>query len=387
MFFLIGLSLFVLPHRAHSIPTPRQSGGISIQDSMASIYNMYLQTQNVQNVAFYYLFGGEMEISFAGVAADGQTQYTINEQIFQTADRLPHIDNFNSTGELMFSIHYQHFIQGLLNDSTTTETPAQSAELTSLQANETSACVTNLGTITDQAYAGYQKLGGTAKETDDVFVQFATENYGQYSGALLNCTNAKNAYSKAVDNILGDDNGIIQSAIDAMKPIINAEDTLYPGLNMPTSGPSNSTPGDVVGQQFKGIMVPFYAMPSMNSTLAVWQKGDAPAALTWNSSHDSRISIAESRSSSLSGNFLWDSASASENSNMSFVLSTAQSSVISVGGIELITVVRGAWFDIFRSASAVGNPAPTDPLAKTHQATFKEFFGCLQTYGDFYVWF
>jgi hypothetical protein len=198
MFFLIGLSLFLLPHRAHSVPTPRQSGGISIQDSMASMYNMYLQSQNVQNVAFYYLFGGETEIPFAGVAAEGQTQYTINEQIYETADRLPHIDNFNSTGELMFSIHYQHFIQGLLNDSTTTETPAQSAELTSLQANETSACVTNLGTITDQAYAGYQKLGGTAKETDDVFVQFATENYGQYSGALLNCTNAKNAYSKAV---------------------------------------------------------------------------------------------------------------------------------------------------------------------------------------------
>ncbi|KAJ7503150.1 hypothetical protein B0H11DRAFT_1988039 [Mycena galericulata] len=372
--FIGPLSLLLLIHGANSFPAPRQNtGGISIQDSMASMYNMYLQSQNVQGVSFYSLFGGEAEIAFAGVGAQGASQFVMNELLFETADRLPHMDNYNSTGQLMFSVHYQHFIQALQNDTSSTQTPAQSKELTDLVANETAACVTNLGSVTDQAYAGYQKLGGKAQESDAVFIQFATENYGQYHSAQLACSAAKDAYNKALANINGDDNGIIQAAINAMLPIINAEETLYPGLNMPVSGVGNGT----VGDQYTGSMVPFYAMPSMNSTLAVWQQGtdDGSPALTWNSSHDSSVSVSASQSSSVSANWLWDSASASQNSNMSFVLTQAQSSVISVGGIELIDVVRGAWFDAFRSASATGNPATDDPLAKAHKAAFAEYFG------------
>ncbi|KAJ7125321.1 hypothetical protein C8R44DRAFT_782858 [Mycena epipterygia] len=375
-YFFGTLSLFLLTHGANSLPARRQDeGAISIQDSMASMYSMYLQSQNVGSKAFYPLFGGEQEIDFAGEGAQGSDMFTINDAMFTTADRLPHIANENSTGQLMFSIHYQHFIQALQN-ATQDVSSAQATELTNLSINQTNACITKLAAATDDAYAGYQKLHGTAKETDTIFIQFATENYGEYKEALLGCDAAKNAYSKALNNIDGDDAGIIQSAIDAMTPIINAENTWYPGLNMPISGASNTTNGATVGGQYTGTLVPYYAMPSLNSTLALWQSGTSnKAALTWNSSTSSRVSMASSQSASVTGHWLWDSASASENSNMSFILTQAQSADLSFGGIELIDVVRGAWFDGFRSASAVGTPASDDPLGKPHKAAFQTYFG------------
>ncbi|KAJ7203264.1 hypothetical protein GGX14DRAFT_570149 [Mycena pura] len=377
MVFLTGtLSLFLLAYRTNSLPAGRQdTGGISVGDSLGSMYSMYLESQNVQNKAFYPLFGGETAIGFAGVGAQGADLFEMNSLLFQTADRLPHIANQTSSGQLMFSIHYMHFIQALEN--VTTVTDVQKTELNDLQINMTAACVTELGKATDDAYKGYQSLHGTAKITDDIFIQFATENYGEYKQAMLDCDDAKNKYDNGLNKFEGDDRGIIQSAIYAMEPIINAEDTLYPGVNMPTSGPSNATEGGAVGGQFSGTFDALYAMPSLNSTLAIWQQGptDAAPALTWNSEHDSKVSITGGQSASVSGQVLWDSASASENSNMSFVLTQAQSSVISFGGIELVDVVRGAWFDGFRCASAVGTPASDDPAAKEHKAAFETYFG------------
>ncbi|KAJ7125307.1 hypothetical protein C8R44DRAFT_782849 [Mycena epipterygia] len=167
-----------------------------------------------------------------------------------------------------------------------------------------------------------------------------------------------------------------------MTPIINAENTLYPGLNMPISGASNTSDGATVGDQYTGTLVPFYAMPSLNSTLALWQSGSAKTpALNWNSSTSSRVSMTSSDSSSVTGHWLWDSASASQNSNMSFVLTQAQSAQLTFEGVELIDVVRGAWFDGFRSASAVGTPASDDPLAKPHQEAFKTYFGTAKSPG------
>ncbi|KAJ6590108.1 hypothetical protein DFH09DRAFT_1074574 [Mycena vulgaris] len=121
----------------------------------------------------------------------------MNNVLYDLADRLPHSSNNNSTGELAFSIHYQHFIQGLRN-ATLSVSKDQAAKLSDLQKNQTAACVDRLAAATDDAYTGYQKLHGTAKMTDTIFIQFATENYGEYEQAVSDCNNAKNAYNKAV---------------------------------------------------------------------------------------------------------------------------------------------------------------------------------------------
>jgi hypothetical protein len=156
-----------------------------------------------------------------------------------------------------------------------------------------------------------------------------------------------------------------------MMPIINAENTWYPGLNMPTSGPSNTTEGAAVGSQFMGTLVPFYAMSALNSTLATWQQGLATTpALTWNSSSEVSVSTSDSQSQGIGASWLFDSASESSSSNSSFMLAMAQSADLSFGGIELIPVERGAWFDNWRSASAVATPAPNDPLAGPHKQAF-----------------
>ncbi|KAJ6469672.1 hypothetical protein DFH09DRAFT_1478572 [Mycena vulgaris] len=203
--------------------------------------------------------------------------------------------------------------------------------------------------------------------------------YGEYQLAVQACNNAQNAWEKANANINGDDAGMIQAEIAAMNPLITPDGTLYPGLNMAISDAPNGT----VTGQFKMAVVPYYSMPSLNSTLTVWQTApdDAPPTLTWNSTTSLRISLESSESSSVSVHYLWNKVGASQNSNMSFVATETASTLISFGGMELITVERGAWFDDFNSATAVGNPSTTDPLATAHKAAFATYFGTPQSPG------
>ncbi|KAJ7286972.1 hypothetical protein C8J57DRAFT_1652470 [Mycena rebaudengoi] len=377
MLILTGtFGLLLLARSSTCLPARRQNANqmaVTIQDAMASIYNMYMTEQNVKVKSFYPLFAGETEIDFAGVGSS-EDDFSVNSAIFDAADRLPHMDNYNSTGQLAFSVHYGHFIQALIN-TTQDQTPEQAAQLADLSTNKTVACITNFTRVTNDAYKLYTDAGGTAKTTDSVFIQFATQLDGEYTLAKEKCLEAQNAFDKANQNINGDDAGIIGQAITTMRPILNAEQTSYPGLNMPTSGIANAS--GAVGMQFTGTYVPFYSMPSLNSTLALWQSNtdDTKTAIAWNSTHDTQVSVSGSQSSGASVHWLWNSASASQSSNYSFVMTQTQSTLISFGGIELINVERGAWFDNFRAASAVGNPEATDPLAKPHHDVFVDNFG------------
>ncbi|KAJ7286975.1 hypothetical protein C8J57DRAFT_1707387 [Mycena rebaudengoi] len=370
MLLLTGtFTLLLLARSSTCLPARRQNVdpmGVTIRDAMASIYNMYMTEQNVKVKSFYSLFGGENEV------VPEKDDFTLNNWVFTTADGLPHIDNYNSTGQLSFSVHYGHFIQALIN-TTQTQSPEQATQLADLAKTRTVACTTNFTRVTNDAYKSYTDAGGTAKTTDSNFIQYATQLDGEYALAKQKCQEAQNAFDKANENINGNDAGIIQQAIESMRPIVNAESTLYPGLNMQTSGAS----GPVVGPQFAGTYVPFYAMPSLNSTVTLWQTAadDAQPAITWNSTHDSGVSTSDSESSSVSVHWLWDKGSVSQSSNNSFVETKTQSTLLSFGGIELINIERGAWFDNFRGASAVGNPEPNDPLAKAHSEVFVNNFG------------
>ncbi|KAJ7286979.1 hypothetical protein C8J57DRAFT_1460436 [Mycena rebaudengoi] len=378
MLLLTGtFTLLLLARSSTCLPARRQNAnpmGVIIRDAMASVYNMYMTEQNVQVKSFYSLFGGEAEISFAGVDSANEDDFALNKAVLKTADSLPHVDNYNSTGQLTFSVHYGHFIQALIN-TTQNQSPEQAAQLADLSKNKTVACITNFTRVTDDAYKSYTDAGGTAKTTDSIFIQFATQLSGEYALAKQKCQEAQNAYDKANENINGNDAGIIQQAIESMKPIINAENTLYPGLNMQTSGLTNAS--GAVGMQFTGTYAPFYAMPSLNSTLTLWQTAadDAQPAITWNSTHDSGVSTSDSESSSASVHWIFSKGSTSQSSNNSFVETKTQSTLLSFGGIELINIERGAWFDNFRGASAVGNPEPNDPLAKAHREVFVNNFG------------
>ncbi|KAJ6534888.1 hypothetical protein B0H19DRAFT_1271567 [Mycena capillaripes] len=342
------LPLFLLTNSAVAIPTPRQSGGepISIADAMASLYNMYLQSQGVTSGTFYPRLGGERQIDFSGVG---------NE--------------------------YRHFIQALKNATDSASTPEQLKELNDLSTNKTTACVTELSAIQNEAYTAYKKMGGTGNLTDDVFTEFASQMFGNYSLAIDACHNAQNAYDNAVSKLQGLDHGKgvqhsfgqIEAEILAMGPLITPDGSLIPGINMATSQP---IPGATRGQ-FKAVTVPFYAMPSLNITLTDWQTApdDQPPTLNWTSTIDGRISASSDESSSSSVRIFLSKASASQNSNMSFSLTTAAWVSISFQGMELIDVERGAWFDDFATATAVANPSSNDPSGAKYKAAFDESFG------------
>lgn len=193
------LPLLLLTNSAFALPAPRQSndGPISIADAMASLYSMYLQSQGVTKGSFYQLVGGETEIDFAGVGDDAD-MYGTNKAIYRTADLLPHMNPWNSTGSMMFSDQYRHFIQALKNATATAPTPAQATQLKDLSTNMTIACTEQMQAVTNDAYTQYKAEGGTAKVTDAVFIQFATQMYGNYSLTVQACHDAQNAVANLV---------------------------------------------------------------------------------------------------------------------------------------------------------------------------------------------
>ncbi|KAJ6534870.1 hypothetical protein B0H19DRAFT_1080288 [Mycena capillaripes] len=284
--------------------------------------------------------------------------YATNHELFGVADGIPHMDNWNSTGDIMFSTEYRHFIQALKNATDSASTPEQLKELNDLSTNRTTACITEVGAIQNEAYTAYKKMGGTGNLTDDVFTEFASQMFGNYSLSIDACHNAENAYDNAVAKLQGLDHGEIEAEILAMGPLITPDGSLIPGINMATSQP---IPGTIKGQ-FKAATVAFYAMPSLNTTLTDWQTtpDDQPPTMNWTSSIDSRISTASDESSSGSVRIFLSKASASQNSNMR---------------MELIDVERGAWFDDFATATAVANPSSNDPSGAKYKAAFDESFG------------
>ncbi|KAJ6469671.1 hypothetical protein DFH09DRAFT_1111104 [Mycena vulgaris] len=143
LFLAATLPLFLLARSAVALPARRQIGSITIQDAMASMYNMYLQSQGVTHGAFYPLYAGESEINFAGVA-DSEGMPGTNHAIYRTADSLPHMDTWNSTGDLMFSVQYRHFIQALINATNDATSPEAAEALSDLAKNKTVACSNNL---------------------------------------------------------------------------------------------------------------------------------------------------------------------------------------------------------------------------------------------------
>lgn len=189
--------LLLIAHSARALPT-RRDNGILIQDAMASMYNMYLESQSVTNVAFYPLLGGEREIDFAGVGvASDSDNLDTNNIVYETADSLPHMPRFNSSGDLQFSMEYMNFIQALL-DITNSANSTQVAQLNNLSMTEQVACTTNLTTVTDSAYTAFKDAGGVGEKTDDAFLQFAEQDYGSYTLAVQACQDAQDAYQKAV---------------------------------------------------------------------------------------------------------------------------------------------------------------------------------------------
>ncbi|KAJ7188909.1 hypothetical protein C8R46DRAFT_1056140 [Mycena filopes] len=373
------LSLLLLTPSIAALPTRRggTSGGTLIMDALGTLYDTYLQTQGVTDGSFYMLFGGEREIDYAGTA-DDESMFETNHILFETADSLPHMDNFNSTGDLMFSVQYGHFISALRNISTPLSKD-QTDKMDNLTAAMRHACIDVLDKVTNDAFSAYRQGNGTGNTTDPGFTEFAAQMYGGYQEAIENCHEASNAVENYKAQLQGDDNALIGNAIQAMNPILDGDEQLYPGLNMQISGAVAS--GGPTGT-FKGGFVPAYLMPSLNSTITIWQTTpDAPATLTWNSTMTTSVDVDKGESTTATVKYLWNKASESQSSNMSFEATTTSFTSVSFGGMELIDVERGAWFDDFLTASAVGNPPTTDPHAAEHKAAFDKYFGTAEKPG------
>ncbi|KAJ6469676.1 hypothetical protein DFH09DRAFT_1344759 [Mycena vulgaris] len=346
IFLLSGALTLSTIHFATAFPVlNRQTEGITVQDATTSAYTKYLQSMGEQPASFYPLLNVK-DIDFAGIG-NSSNMFETNSDIFTTADSIHE--------HTSFSTRYLDFIRALLNVTISIPPPdAESKQLLSnLASNFSAACEKDLLTAKQNAYMAYKKQGGTATISDDAFLQFAIHNYTQYEPAVQKCNDTRNAFTAAENNMLGDNQGILQESIPAVNPIIAG--LSKPGVTMPV--PANNSPNNT--------LVPYYAMPSLNSVLTGWQTGptDGPPAFTWNSVTSNGGRVQTRKPLTL----------ARGNDPAELIQATAID--LSFGGIGLIDIEHGTWFDDFKSANALEHPPANDPVAGAHKSLFAKHFG------------
>ncbi|KAJ7736853.1 hypothetical protein B0H16DRAFT_1762964 [Mycena metata] len=127
---------------------------------------------------------------------------------------------------------------------------------------------------------------------------------------------------------------------------------------------ATSPPGLYLMHAPKDTVLPYYMLPALNTTLGAWQSNssDGTPALTWNSTSDTP-------------------SGASRRFQVPGVNLGPVGVAISFGGIDLLDVERGAWFDNFTAAMVVENPPADDPNAAVNKAAFTKHFGTPESPG------
>ncbi|KAJ6590091.1 hypothetical protein DFH09DRAFT_1359104 [Mycena vulgaris] len=312
------LILLLLPSTT-SLPAGRRQ----VATELPAPYIAYLQSQGVSTTAFYPLPpGNETKIVFAGVT-NSSDMFQTNEAIFSSVDLTP--------GNLSFSTQYHNFTTAL--ERVMPQPSAQALNtIATLLPNFTQKCDA-LSPLRASILTAFRKQGGNGSFTDDssdpVVEQFAIQNYPNYFSVGKACNDSRDAWYKARYSAYG-------SNIDAIQNTIDPGPLAGPG-SMPISSGTDASSA-----------VPYYAIPSLNSTLFSWQTSptDALPAFSWNSTHSN----------------------------------TGQQS-ISFRGIGLIDIERGSWFDNFKSAPMLENPPADDPVAADHRSIFSQYFGTDQSPG------
>ncbi|KAJ7655593.1 hypothetical protein DFH06DRAFT_1473852 [Mycena polygramma] len=278
-------------------------------------YSKFLQSQGLANAALQVLPIEENISTFSG----SPNSTVANQAIFSAAD---------TVGDWSFSSQYSDFLKDL--GSMLAGRPNPSQNETKLATDADNACYVNLTRVAQPTFAVYKQKGGTGNIQSKAFSEFAHNDTG-IQAVIQTCNDTMQAYHSLHDKTYGANDYMIEPALMA------CFSTQSPGKWSPALG--NQCAMNITAN---GTTVPYYALPSLDSTVAGWKaSSDASPAFTWSSGSDT----------------------------------------LSFGGIGLIDVQRGAWFDNFLSAKATQNPGSA-PLAAQETALFAKYFGTAQQPGS-----
>ncbi|KAJ6631428.1 hypothetical protein B0H10DRAFT_1772754 [Mycena sp. CBHHK59/15] len=364
-----------LPFEALAGVIPRDAPSVtsqSIQSLTQTAISIYLGSQNTADKGFFALEGWKT-IDFAG-ANTAVDNNTANSIIFQTADALPSRGAANSTGgDIFFSDEYVNYIQEV-NKALARNDSEPNPDIQKAQDAQTKACFEDAPAALTKALEVYISSTGMtpSNKSDPAFVSWASTGYAPYSTANTACQSATNDYFAEIDKINGDDFAIFSTASNNVRGLTSSPPASHPGVNMPIDKALPGSPSTV-----QGNFVPMYSIPVLQGTLAGWQSlAPTSPAYTYDSEKNT---FSDDTSTSFGGahlGFAWGraslDASASHSDSTSVINTTAQNFQLSFNGLALMDVERGVWFDGFRSANALHNPA--DNVTAAAKPVFDKFF-------------
>lgn len=346
----------------------------SVLNLMGGAIDTYLASQNIKVNSFFALEGWQT-VDFAGANAAVDND-TANNIVYLKSDVLQNNNGSKEQGgTTFFSTMFVNFIQEV-NKALALNGTADSKDLDTAQDAQGTACFEDLPKAANKAVELYSNIKGQTIHniSDPGFLSWASTGYAPFQSANAKCQEATNAYNAEFDKVHGDNFGIFSGAANNIVALTTGTSTVHPGITMSI----DSTRGQDLTTPFGGNVVPQYSIPVLAGTVASWQSNSGGnTAFAFDSSKQTGNDQESSSSNGAHAGIQWGrvdlSASASHSESESNNTVTAQTFQLSFGGIALMDIERGIWFDGWRSANALSTAS--DDKTKEALPAFKQFFG------------
>lgn len=323
------------------------------------------------------LTGGLESIDYAGNHS-ASTDYDKNNVVYKQLDNV-----YTNGSQVFFSDQYKHFIEDMnkaMNLPNATDHPDVAAAMKA----QTSACGHDgFSTVIKDALVEYHEEHpkNTDVDPDDQdFMEWAEDNYTPYNNAKSMCLAATSHYEAVYTQDMGDDFAVFSAAVENMRPITDPDTAPHPGIMMEVR---NSTGTDASGHADAGNLVPAYSVPLLNTTLSAWQQGLEMQKFIHNYTQTTGSVTNDTKGGSGGFSFAWSSGGASaggSGGSADFdVKTTATWMGVSFGSIAVMNIDIGLWFDSFRIASLVKDPA--DNMTAAAVPVFNKYFGTKENPG------
>ncbi|KAJ7464291.1 hypothetical protein B0H11DRAFT_2051995 [Mycena galericulata] len=338
----------------------------------------FLATRQGDNQPFN-VAGPWQTVNYAGHNAGNLTSAEINNDIYQAcdtqADRLT-----NSTAS--FSSSYKDFVQQVVN-ATVGPTQQQSQAVNATNAKMQSACFDTEPKMLNGALQQYNLIAITVatNKSDPDFLSWASTSDPDFMQAQNDCEQATIAYYNATDSANGYDSDVYIAARVNIEPLLQ-ESASFPGINMQTQKDGTTNLQD-------GTYVPYYAIPTLNATLAAWQAGSGLSQFQYTNSEYNASTSSKSSFGGVNFGISYDifqgGINGEHSSSHSSLDVETNNFELSFGALALLEVDQGLWFDDYRLAKAAQNPDTKHAGAKGifNRATF---FGSAQQPGPLSVY-
>ncbi|KAJ7496677.1 hypothetical protein FB451DRAFT_1386058 [Mycena latifolia] len=346
-----------------------------IKASTQIVIMEFLQGQNVNVNNTFHFLDGWLAVDFAGANAGNITQGHINAIMSQTFDPVASANG----SDIWFSTQYINFLQELNKALPTTS--SNNSDITDAQNREVKACG-DVSKILNDAIPDYLAAAGldavkTGTTSDPGLREWANTNYAPLITANVQCEDAQDNLYKVLDTVMGDDFAQFAAIRNIISILTTDSQVQYvPGVNMEISDP---VPG-LASNGASGEYVPEYYISILNGTLSHWQSNIIPGgAPTFFRQVTTSSYMNDTQTTSGGGgmSFVWDdvsgSGSGSGSTTTSNATSTVESFTMGFGGITLMSIDRGSWFDGFKAASAAQHPP--DNVTQPAKPVFDRFFG------------